>query len=50
MDAKLSIGNLLVIKAEAQNLARVATAEEADEVYSIEWAKNTAAVTQLLVD
>jgi hypothetical protein len=50
LDAKLSIGNLLVIKAEAQNLARVETAEEADEVYSIEWAKNTAAVTQLLVD
>lgn len=49
LNAKLSVGNLLTIKAEAQNLALVATAQEADEVYSVEWAKNSAAVTQLLV-
>ncbi|WP_375561796.1 hypothetical protein ACE193_04375 [Bernardetia sp. OM2101] len=53
LDAKLSIGNLLLLKAEAQDLEILETNDEenpADEVYSREWAMNTAAVTQLLVD
>lgn len=53
LDAKLSIGNLLLLKAEAQNLEIVEandTENPADEVYSREWAMNTAAVTKLLVD
>ncbi|WP_338763672.1 hypothetical protein WAF17_20200 [Bernardetia sp. ABR2-2B] len=53
LDAKLSIGNLLLLKAEAQDLEVLETNDEenpADEVYSKEWAMNTAAVTQLLVD
>jgi hypothetical protein len=50
LNAKLSIGKLLTVKAEAQGLTLVNTAAEADEAYTIEWAKNTAAVTKLLVD
>ncbi len=47
--AKLTIGQLLQIKAEAQQLQLVET-PEADEVYTMAWASNTAAVTTLLVD
>lgn len=47
---KLSIGDLLVAKADAQQLTRVDTPEEADEAYAAAWARNSAAVTQLLVD
>lgn len=46
---KLNIGQLLTLKAEAQGLVLQETAE-ADEVYDTTWARNTAAVTQLLVD
>jgi len=49
LDNKLSIGQLLQIKAEAQKL-QSADQETADEVYSREWATNTAAVTQLLIN
>jgi hypothetical protein len=49
LDAKLSIGNLLKIKAEAQNLTIIDT-NDADEVYDMKWANNTALVTKLLVD
>lgn len=45
---KLTIGELLDAKAEAQNLKRVDTPEFADEAYTMEWALNPAAVTQLL--
>ncbi|BAV10025.1 hypothetical protein SAMN05421788_1011454 [Filimonas lacunae] len=48
--AKTTIGQLLTMKAAAQQLALANAAEEADEVYSKEWAFNTAAVTQLLID
>lgn len=47
--AKLTIGQLLQIKAEAQNLQLVET-PQADEVYTMLWAQNTAAVTKLLID
>jgi len=49
LDAKLSIGRLLQIKAEAQGL-EIVEAPNADETYTRQWASNTAAVTQLLVD
>lgn len=49
LNSKLSIGNLLTIKAEAQQMQVVST-PEADEVYTLEWARDTAAVTALLVD
>jgi hypothetical protein len=49
LNAKLSIGNLLKIKAEAQNLTIIETAD-ADEVYDMKWAGNTALVTKLLVN
>lgn len=48
LDSKLSIGQLLRIKAEAQQL-EILEATEADEVYTTAWAQNTAAVTKLLV-
>ena len=49
LDSKLSIGQLLTIKAEAQNM-QLLDKEQADEVYTRKWALNTAAVTKLLVD
>jgi len=49
LGSKLSIGNLLKLKAEAQDLTIIKT-NDADEVYNIQWAINSAAVTQLLID
>lgn len=48
LEAKLSVGELVEMKAKAQNLAIVASAEEADEAYTYEWALNPADVTKLL--
>ena len=45
---KLSIGQLLDLKREAQKLNLVETPEEADEVYTYEWALNPAEVATLL--
>ncbi|RSK50178.1 hypothetical protein [Hymenobacter rigui] len=50
LEAKLSVGTLLHLKAEAQGLQLVETPEAADEAYTREWARNPAAVTQLLPD
>jgi len=50
LDSKLNIGNLLALKAKAQGLEIVNDPSMADENYDMEWAMNTAAVTQLLVD
>ncbi|GAB4331703.1 MAG: hypothetical protein OHK0038_06750 [Flammeovirgaceae bacterium] len=47
--SKLSIGNLLTVKAEAQNQQIVEKAEEAEEVFSKEWGLNTAGVTKYLM-
>lgn len=47
-EAKLTIGELLDWKAMAQNLEPAATAQEADEAYTYEWALNPADVTRLL--
>lgn len=50
LNSKLTIGNLLKMKAEAQNLTIVDSPEKADEKYDLKWAANTAGVTKLLVD
>ncbi len=50
LNSKLTIGNLLTLKAEAQNLEIVEHIERADEAYDLTWAVNTAKVTQLLLD
>jgi hypothetical protein len=50
LDSKLTIGQLLTIKAEAQNLKLVPNGATADEAYTAAWARNAAAVTHLLVD
>ncbi|MBD2722608.1 RING finger protein [Hymenobacter armeniacus] len=49
LESKLTIGQLLRVKAQAQHLELV-NIPEADEAYTVAWAQNTAAVTQLLVD
>ncbi len=49
LNSKTTIGRLLTIKAYAQNIELTDT-PEADEVYTLQWAMNTAAVTKLLID
>lgn len=49
LNSKLRIGQLLKVKAEAQ-LMQIIDSPDADEVYTSQWAMNTAGVTQLLVD
>ena len=49
LSSKLNVGALLKLKAEAQGLEIIDTVT-ADENYTKEWVRNTAAVTQLLVD
>jgi hypothetical protein len=49
LDSKLSLGDILRIKAEAQNL-EIKQTPEADEVYTREWAFNAGAVNSLLLD
>jgi hypothetical protein len=46
--ARLTIGDLLLVKAEAQGLQWIENAQ-ADEMYTKEWGLNTAAVTKLLM-
>lgn len=48
LDSKLSVGELLELKAAAQNLYVVDTPDSADEVYTYEWALNPADVSLLL--
>ena len=48
LDSKLSVGELLELKATAQNLYVVDTPDRADEVYTYEWALNPADVSLLL--
>lgn len=47
--AKTTIGEVLRMKAEVQQLQMVEKADEADEAYTMEWAKDTAAVSRLLM-
>ena len=48
LETKLSVGQLLDMKAEAQHLAVVENVDEADEAYTYEWALKPAEVTKLL--
>lgn len=48
LESKLSVGKLLELKAAAQNLYVVDTPDNADEVYTYEWALNPADVSLLL--
>lgn len=49
LNSRISVGQLLEIKAIAQGLQIINT-EKADEVYSLNWAKDSAAVTKLFID
>lgn len=49
LNSKLSVGNLLTLKAKAQNL-KVVKKPEADEVYDTKWASDVAQITSLLID
>jgi len=48
LEAKTTVGELLAVKAQAQGL-KLVDIPEADEIYTREWALNTAAVTKLLL-
>ena len=48
LESKLSVGELLDIKAKAQQLTLMESAEDADEAYTYEWALNPAEVSKLL--
>ena len=48
LKAKVTVGELLDVKARAQDLAPVEKAEDADEAYTDEWAVNPAAVARRL--
>ena len=48
LDSKISIGQLLELKAEAQQLKIVGNKDDADEAYTMEWAYDTAKVNELL--
>ena len=48
LEAKLSVGELIDMKVKAQKLILVEKVEDADEVYTYEWALNPAEVTGLL--
>ncbi|WPQ62275.1 hypothetical protein SIO70_28345 [Chitinophaga sancti] len=50
LESKLSVGNMLRMKAEVQQLQEVAHPSMADEAYTTVWAKDAAAVTQLFID
>lgn len=50
LESKMSVGELIQIKAHAQGLILSENREEADEVYDTSWVQDAAKVTQLLVD
>lgn len=49
LESKLSIGDALALRCEAQDLEIVANEKDADEIYSAEWAKNSTIVSELLL-
>lgn len=49
LEAKLKIGEVLMLKAEIQGLNVVKEKSAADEVYDLNWASNTAKVTSVLL-
>lgn len=48
LEEKLSVGELLDMKARAQSLTAIENVEDADEAYTYEWALNPTEVTQLI--
>jgi hypothetical protein len=48
LQSKLSVGQLLQLKADAQHLTQVDSPDQADEIYTYQWALNPAEVTKLL--
>lgn len=48
LENKLSVGQMLDLKAKAQHLTLVEKPDDADEAYTYEWALNPAEVTKLL--
>lgn len=49
LQQKVTIGQLLMLKAQVQSLTVVDTPEQADEAYTTEWALDPAQVTRLLI-
>jgi len=49
LESKLKVAEVLMLKAETQNLNLVTDAGLADEVYDLNWASNSAKVTSLLL-
>lgn len=49
LDSRFTIGELLRLKSRAQGI-KIVDSAAADEIYDEDWARNAAAVTQLLVD
>jgi len=50
LDAKIKIGEILQLKAEAQNLTLVNEKDKADEVYDHDWVLDMTKVTKCLID
>ena len=50
LDSKLKIGDLLKIKAKIQELEIIDELEDAEEVYDMNWALNTAEVSRLFLE
>ena len=50
LDAKLKIGDLLKLKSEVQGLEIIDDSDNADEVYDMNWALNTANVSKLFLE
>lgn len=50
LEEKISIGELLELKAKGQNLKLAESAAGADEAYTYDWALNPAEVNRLLSD
>ncbi|MCF0165555.1 MAG: hypothetical protein HUJ92_09725, partial [Bacteroidales bacterium] len=48
LENKVSIGELLSLKAAAQGLSLTESQYDADEIYTYDWALNPAEVTKLL--
>ena len=50
LSAKISVGEILKIKAKAQSLEVVETIENADFVYNVEWARKPENINSLLLN
>ncbi len=50
LNSKTTVGSILSLKAEAQQLSIVQKPEQADEIYTREWVTDISGITQLLID